>query len=170
MLEKGDLPNKSEAAVVNRRQIAVSTLVHAESVGMMCSIGAECGGQFRRQLHPLRFQFFERLRHRMSVVENHQVGNQMIVLDDFQLIFAHNFLNGVRSEIGPLRNIVETFTVGITGRWPSRAVDHVKTANYTLEFSDLVLDLFDGERSIAYLVCSKDAAIRNGFNTMPTTA
>ena len=50
--------------------------------------------------------------------------------------------------------------VGITGRWPSRAVDYVKTANYTLDFSDFVLDLFDGERSIAYLVCSKGAAIR----------
>lgn len=125
---------------------------------MMCSTGAECGGQFRRQLHPLRFQFFERLRHRMAVVENHHVGNQMIVLDDFQLIFAHIFLNGVRNR--PIAQNYEAFKVGITGRWPSRAVDYVKTANYTLEFSDLVLDLFDGERSIAYLVCSKDAAIR----------
>ena len=77
----------------------------------MRSIWAERGGQFRRQLHPFSFQFLERLRHRMAVVENHQVGDQMIVLDDLQLIFAHIFLDGVRSEIGPLRKVVETFAL-----------------------------------------------------------
>lgn len=40
-----------------------------------------CGDQFRRQLHRLRFQFLERLRHRMAMVKNHQVDNQMVVLD-----------------------------------------------------------------------------------------
>ena len=57
----------------------------------MRPVRAERGGQFRRQLHSLRFQFLERLRHRMAVVGNHQVGNQMIVFDDFQLILSHIF-------------------------------------------------------------------------------
>ena len=77
----------------------------------MRPIWTERGDQFRRQLHALSFQFLKRLRHRMAIVENHQVGNQMIVLDDFQLILAHIFLNGVRSEIGPLRKVVETFAL-----------------------------------------------------------
>jgi hypothetical protein len=44
-------------------------------------------------------------------VANHQVGNQMVVLDDLQLILAHVFLNGVRSEIDPLRKVIETFAL-----------------------------------------------------------
>jgi hypothetical protein len=50
--------------------------------------------------------------------------------------------------------------VGMTGRWPLRALDFVKTANYALDFSEEVLDLFDGERSVAYLVSTEEAARR----------
>jgi hypothetical protein len=50
--------------------------------------------------------------------------------------------------------------VGMTGRWPLRALDFVKTANYGLDFSEEVLDLFDGERSVAYLVSTEEAARR----------
>jgi len=48
--------------------------------------------------------------------------------------------------------------VGMTGRWPLLALDFVKTANYSLNFVDKALGLFDGERSIAHLVSSEDAA------------
>ena len=67
--------------------------------------------QFWRQLHPLRFQLLEGLRHRMAVVENHQIGNQMIVLDYLQLILAHILLNGVRSEIRPLSKVIKAFAL-----------------------------------------------------------
>ena len=98
-------------AVVDWLQIPLPSFIHSETIGVMRPVRAERGSQFRRHLHPLRFQFLERLRHRIAVVANHQVGNQMVVLDDLQLILGHVFLNGVRSEIDPLRKVIETFAL-----------------------------------------------------------
>ncbi len=41
----------------------------------------------------------------MAIVENHQIGNQVIVLDYLQLILSHLFLDDVRLKIRSLRNI-----------------------------------------------------------------
>ena len=65
----------------------------------MRPIRTERCGQFRCQLHALGLQFLERLRHRMAVMEDHEIGNQVIVFDDLQLIVTHVFLDDVRSEI-----------------------------------------------------------------------
>lgn len=47
----------------------------------------------------------------MAVVESHQIGNQVIVLDYLQLIRVHIFLDGVRPKIRPRGKVVETFTL-----------------------------------------------------------
>lgn len=44
---------------------------------------------------------FYRFYHRMAVMENHKIDNQMVVFGDFQLILARIFLYRVRSDIGP---------------------------------------------------------------------
>lgn len=77
----------------------------------MRSIRTERGEQFGRQLHAFGFQLLECLRHRVAVMENQQVGDQMIVLYDFQLIFAHIVFDGVGAEIRPLGEVVEPFAL-----------------------------------------------------------
>ena len=48
--------------------------------------------------------------------------------------------------------------VGMTGDWPRRAYDFVKTADYTKDFDDALLALFNAEMSLAFRVPSKRAA------------
>ncbi|TAK91248.1 MAG: hypothetical protein EPO06_05705 [Burkholderiaceae bacterium] len=48
--------------------------------------------------------------------------------------------------------------VGMTGRWPGRAYDFVKTADYSKNFDDKVKNLFDVNRSLAWRSVSESDA------------
>lgn len=50
--------------------------------------------------------------------------------------------------------------VGMTGRWPGRAYSFVKTANYTENFDDELIALFDTEMSLAFPAKSKRVAMQ----------
>ena len=50
--------------------------------------------------------------------------------------------------------------VGMTGGWPGRAYDFVKTADYTKNFDKALFALFDTELSVAVHAPSKSAAIK----------
>ena len=47
----------------------------------------------------------------MAIVEDHQVGDKVVVLDDLELVVTHIVLNDVGTEIGPLRKLVETLAL-----------------------------------------------------------
>ena len=47
----------------------------------------------------------------MAVVEDHKIGDQVIVLDNLQLIVANIFGDGIGSEINPLGELVEAFAL-----------------------------------------------------------
>jgi len=47
----------------------------------------------------------------MAVVEDHKIGDQVIVLDNLQLIVADIFSNGIGPEINPLGKLVEAFAL-----------------------------------------------------------
>ena len=42
-------------------------------------------------------------------MKDEQIGNQMIVFDDFKLIFTNIILNSVRAEISPFCKLIESF-------------------------------------------------------------
>lgn len=63
--------------------------------------------QLRRQFPALGLQFLHRQRHRLAVVEDHEVGDQVVVLDHLQLVVA----DVVGAEVGPLRELVEAFAL-----------------------------------------------------------
>jgi hypothetical protein len=45
----------------------------------------------------------------VAIMEDQQVGNQMIIFDDLQLIFPHIVFNSIRTEIYPLGKVIEAF-------------------------------------------------------------
>jgi hypothetical protein len=47
----------------------------------------------------------------MAVVEDHKIGDQMIVLDNLQLVVADIFGDGIGPEINPLSKLVEAFAL-----------------------------------------------------------
>ena len=51
----------------------------------------------------------------MAIVKNHQISNQVVVFDDFQLIITNIFSNVVRSKINPLCELIEAFAFILCG-------------------------------------------------------
>lgn len=47
----------------------------------------------------------------MAVMEDHKVGDQVIVFDNFQLIIANIFSDGIVPKIDPLGELVEAFAL-----------------------------------------------------------
>ena len=47
----------------------------------------------------------------MAVVEDHKIGDQVIVLDNLQLVVANIFGDGIGPEINPLGKLVEAFAL-----------------------------------------------------------
>ncbi len=47
----------------------------------------------------------------MAIVEDHKIGNQVIVLDNLQLVVANIFGDGIGPEIDPLGKLVEAFAL-----------------------------------------------------------
>lgn len=70
-------------AIVNGPELPIAQFVHSETICVMRSIRTERGEQFGRQLHAFSFQLLECLRHRVAVMKNQQLGDQVVVLDDF---------------------------------------------------------------------------------------
>ena len=81
--------------------MALFQLEQTEAIEMMRPVRAEDCEQFRREDHPFCFQFLERLRDGMTVVENNQVGDQVIVFDGLELVVADVFgLPSLKDEQG----------------------------------------------------------------------
>lgn len=69
----------------------------------MLSLRTQCPKDFRRQNHAFLLQFLQRLGHGLAIVEDQQVGDQVVVLDDFQLLVPDVFLDQVGGEVEPRR-------------------------------------------------------------------
>ena len=48
--------------------------------------------------------------------------------------------------------------LGFTGRWPMRAFDFVRTADYNTDYSKKIFELFDADKSIAFEAKSENLA------------
>ncbi len=114
---------------------------------MVGAVRAEPGEQFRRQRHPLGFQFLQGLGHGVAVMEDQQVGDQVVVLDDLQLVFAHVVLDGVGAEVDPLGELVEALAFvlgGLDGAAQFRVADVIQQegrAHHASEFPEGEVEL-----------------------------
>ncbi len=85
-----------------------------------------------------------------------------VILKRFQLKVPPNVYAEVKVPIYWVYLLVlhdhSAIKVGMTGRWPNRAYDFVKTANYTKNFDEALVVLFDTEMSVAFCASSKSVA------------
>ena len=96
-----------------------------------------------------------------------------IILKRFQLTVPPGVYAEIRASVYWVYVLVlrdhSAIKVGMTGSWPNRAFDFVKTADYAKSFDGAIVGLFDTEMSMAFRASSKrDAAemedeIKNAF-------
>lgn len=61
---------------------------------------------------PLRFQSVNRFRHRDKIMEGEDIGDKVVVLDEFPLFTANIFRNHVvAAERNPLYEFIESLTL-----------------------------------------------------------
>ena len=65
--------------IVHREGITLFHFVKSEAIEVMCSLWAQPCEQFRREFHAIRLQFLQRPRDGVAIVEDHQVGDQVVV-------------------------------------------------------------------------------------------
>ena len=102
-------------SIVHRQGMALFHFVKSEAIEVMRAVGAQPCEQLRREFHAIRLQLLQRLRDGAAIVEDHQVGDQVVVFDDLELIVANVLGDGVGAKVGPLGKIVEAFALVLRG-------------------------------------------------------
>ena len=102
-------------SIVDRQGMALFHFVKSEAIEVIRSVRAQPCEQLRREFHAIRLQLLQRLRDGASIVKDHQVGDQVVVFDDFELIVANVLSDRVGAEIGPLGKTVEAFALVLRG-------------------------------------------------------
>nr|WP_242522992.1 hypothetical protein [Thiocystis minor] len=112
----------------------------------MSSIGIETTEQFWRPRLSFGFQFLRCLSHCVAVVENHSVGDQVVVFDGLQLVLPDILLARLGAEVNPLGELVETFAFVLGGlnQAPefgiADVVEQEDRANHAAEFSKGIVE------------------------------
>ena len=102
-------------SIVHRQGMTLFHFVKSEAIEVMRPVWAQPCEQLRREFHAIRLQLLQRLRDGAAIVEDHQVGDQVVVFDDLELIVANVLGDRVGAEIGPLGKIVEAFALVLRG-------------------------------------------------------
>jgi hypothetical protein len=82
--------------IVHRQGMTLFHFVKSEAIEVMRPVWAQPCEQLRREFHAIRLQFLQRPRDGVAIVEYHQVGDQVVVFDDLELIVANVLGDGVR--------------------------------------------------------------------------
>ena len=71
-------------AVVHWEGMALFHFVKSEAIEVMRPVWTQPCEQLRREFHAIRLQLLQRLRDGVAIVEDHQVGDQVVVFDDLE--------------------------------------------------------------------------------------
>ena len=89
-------------SIVHRQGMALFHFVKSEAIEVMRAVGAQPCEQLRREFHAIRLQLLQRPRDGVAIVKDHQVGDQVVVFDNLELIVANVPGDGVGTKVGPL--------------------------------------------------------------------
>ena len=84
----------------------------------------------------------------MTIVEDHQVGDEVVVLDDLERVVPHIILDGIGAKVGPLGKFIETLAFVLRGldNLPEFTVADVfqqeSDPDDTPQFSERVVEFF----------------------------
>jgi len=88
-------------------------MVVSEPVDVLVRVWAERRCHLVGYRIAVRFHLAHRARHTHQVVENQQIGNQMVVFDEFPLLVSHILCDDtVAAEGNPSHEFVKSFALG----------------------------------------------------------